>query len=269
MATRQTIRSRQAALTLLCAAVAAGWLSLALRAQTPAFDVASIKENGSGGLDGVFRRQPGRFTVTNLSLESIVQTAYGIREYQLVNAPRTTRRYDIGATFAPPDASQDEVRLMLQRLLADRFGLRVHREERRLTVCALTHSSPDVLGPKLKPSPQTDCAVAPLAAPQCRRFMTAFFIKGLWSMTQLARSLEQVMGAPVVDRSSMTGIFDIDLQWGTGKNVEPGQALSTIGVDEQSALLTALREQLGLRLDTMRAPYEVIVVDAVSTPTPN
>ena len=130
----------------------------------------------------------------------------------------------------------------------------------------LTQSSPGVLGPKLKPSPQTECVAAPLAAPQCRRFMTAFFIKGLWSMTQLARSLEQLMGAPVVDRSSITGTFDIDLHWGTG-NI--GQAISTIGVDEQSALLTSLREQLGLKLNTTRAPYELIVVDAVSTPTPN
>jgi uncharacterized protein (TIGR03435 family) len=257
----------QAALTLLCVTVAAGWLSLALRAQTFAFDVASVNENSSGGGDGVFRRQPGRFTVTNLSLQWIIQNAYGIREYQLLNAPSwTTRRYDIVATFTPPEASQDDVRLMIQRLLADRFGLRVHREERRLTLYELTQSRPGVLGPKLKPSLQSDCAAAPLAAPQCRRFMTAFFIKGLWSMTQLARSLEQVMGAPVVDRSEMTGIFEIDLQWGTG-NI--GDAISTIGVDEQAALLTALREQLGLRLQTTRAPHEVIVVDAVSTLTPN
>ena len=96
--------------------------------------------------------------------------------------------------------------------------------------------------------------------------MTLFFVKGLWSMTQLARSLEQVMGAPVVDRSGLTDVFDIDLQWGTG-NIE--QVISTIGVDEQAALLTALREQLGLRLDTTRAPYEVIVVESVSTPTSN
>lgn len=197
--------TRRPALVLLCAAVATGWLSVALRAQTPAFDVASVQENNSGGGDGVFRRQPGRFTVTNLSLEWIIQTAYGIREYQLVNAPAwTRRRYDVAATFAPPEASVDEVRLMLQRLLADRFGLRVHREERRLTVYALTQSSPGVLGPRIKPAPQTDCADAPPAAPQCRRFMTTFFIKGLWSMTQLARSLEQVMGAPVVDRSGIT-----------------------------------------------------------------
>lgn len=259
--------SGKAALILCCAAVAAGWLSIGLSAQTPAFDVASIKENSSGGMDGVFRRLPGRFAVTNLSLEWIIQTAYGIREYQLIDAPTwTRRRYDIAATFTPPDASQDDVRLMLQRLLSDRFGLRVHREQRRVMQYELTQRSPGVLGPRLKPSPQAECAVAPPAAPQCRRFMTAFFVKGLWSMAQLARSLEQVMGAPVVDRSNMTGVFEIDLQWGTG-NI--GDAISTIGVDEQSALLTALREQLGLRLETTRAPYEVIVVDAVSTLTPN
>ena len=137
------MRKTTAVATLLCAAVAAEWQPLGLRAQTPAFDVASIKENSSGSGDGVFRRQPGRFIVTNLSLEWIIQTASGIREYQLVDAPNwTKRRYDIAATFAPPDASQDEVRLMLQRLLADRFGLRVRREERRLSLYELTQSSP-------------------------------------------------------------------------------------------------------------------------------
>jgi uncharacterized protein (TIGR03435 family) len=205
--------ARQVVPPLLCVAIAAGSLSLALEAQTPAFDVASIKENSSGGEDGVFRRQPGRYTVTNLSLEWIIQTAYGIREYELVNAPNwTRRRYDIAATFAVPDPSAEEVRQMLQRLLKDRFGLRVHRDQRRLTVYALTQSSPGVLGPRLKPSPQTDCATAPLAAPECRRFMSNFFIKGLWSMTQLARSLDQVMGAAVVDRTDMTGTFEVDLQ---------------------------------------------------------
>jgi uncharacterized protein (TIGR03435 family) len=126
---------RPATPPLVCAAIAAGWLSLALGAQAPAFDVASVKENSSGGMDGVFRRQPGRFTVTNLSLEWIIQNAYGIREYQLVNAPNSRkRRYDIAMTFTPADASQDEVRLMLHRVLADRFGLRVHREQRRFTL---------------------------------------------------------------------------------------------------------------------------------------
>jgi len=240
---------------------------MALGAQAASFEAASIKQNDSGSGDGVFRRLPGRFTVTNLSLNWIIQTAYGVREYQVVNAPGWTgRRYDVAATFAPPDASQDDVRLMLQRLLAERFDLRVHREQRPLEVYELTQSRPGALGPKIKPSPQTGCATALLAAPECRRFMTAFFIKGLWSIPQLARSLEQVLGLPVVDRSSLAGVFDIDLQWGTG---EIGDPVSTLGVTEQAALLTAIREQLGLSVETRRVPHDVIVIDAVSPLTPD
>jgi uncharacterized protein (TIGR03435 family) len=85
------------------------------------------------------------------------------------------RRYDIAATFNPPGASQDEIRLMLQGLLAERFGLQAHREQRRLTLYELTPSRPGVLGPKLMLSPQNHCATAPLAAPQCRWYMTNFF----------------------------------------------------------------------------------------------
>ena len=82
----------QALLTLLCGAIVAEELSLVPQAQMPAFEVASIKQNSSGGGDGVFRHQPGRYTVTNLSLEWIIQAAFGIREYQLINAPNWTRR---------------------------------------------------------------------------------------------------------------------------------------------------------------------------------
>ena len=85
-------------------------------------------------------------------------------------------------------------------------------------------------------------------------------------MTQLARSLEQVVALPVVDRTNLNGIFDIDLQWGSGTNDNP---VSTLRVNEQAALLTAIREQMGLRLQTRRAPHDVIVIDAVSQTTPH
>jgi len=70
--------------------------------------------------------------------------------------------------------------------------------------------------------------------------MTASFIKGLWSMTQLARSLEQVLALPVVDHTNLNGVFDIDLQWGSGSI---GYPVSTLGVNEQAALLTAIRRR--------------------------
>jgi len=248
------------ALLLLCA----GCLSGAPAAQAPAFEAASIKQNDSGSGDGVFRRLPGRFTVTNLSMRWIIQNAYGIREYQLVDAPGwMDRRYDLTATFIPPDASQDQVRLMLQRLLAERVGLRVHGDKRQMTVYELTQPNANVLGPKLKRSPQDDCATRLLAAPECRRFMTAFFIKGLWSIPQLTRSLEQVLEFPVMDRTNMSGVYDLDLQWGTGNIGDP---VSTLGVDGQAALVTAIREQLGLKLQTRRELQDVIVIDTVSPP---
>ena len=150
----------QATLTLLCAVVAAGWLSLALRAPTPAFDVASVKENSSGGLDGVFRRQPGRFTVTNLS-QWIIHT---LNRGSAITSSSTRRVGRRGGTTSRPRSPrqmrQGEVRLMLQRLLADRFGLQAHREERRLRLYELTQSSPGVLLTKLTPAPQTDCGGA-------------------------------------------------------------------------------------------------------------
>src|SRR4051812_18789192 len=258
---------RRGALTLLGIATLVGLLPVASAAQAPAFEAASIRQNTSGSGDGIFRRSPGRFTVTNLSVGWIIQTAYGIREYQIVNAPSwTQQRYDVAATFAPSDASSDDVRLMLQRLLAERFSLGVHPEQRQLTVYEITEVRPSVLGPKIKASPQSDCATTLLAAPECRRFMTGFFIKGLWSITQLARSLEQVLALPVVDRTNLTGVFDIDLQWGTGSIGDP---VSTLGVNEQAALLTAVREQLGLRLEPHRGPLEVLVIDHIERPSEN
>jgi len=139
-------------------------------------------------------------------------------------------------------------------------------EQRQLTAYELTQLRPNVLGPKIKPWPQSDCATTLLAAPECRRFMTASFIKGLWSMTQLARSLEQVVALPVVDHTNLNGVFDIDLQWGSGTIDNP---VSTLRVNEQAALLTAIREQMGLRLQTRSAPHDVIVIDAVSQTTPD
>jgi uncharacterized protein (TIGR03435 family) len=239
----------------------------ALAAHAPAFEAVSIKENDSGRLDGAASRVPGRFTVSNLSLEWVIQTAFGVREHQLVDVPNwAKRRFDIAATFVPREVSLEEFRSLLQQMLADRFGLRAHREQRPMMIYELTQASPGVLGPKLRPVPDTDCATAPLAAPQCRRFMAGFFVRGLWSTTQLARALEQVLGRPVLDRSNLAGTFDIDLQWGDGNIADP---IATLGVNEQAALQAAVRDDLGLRLQSKREPMDVIVLDAVSAPTPN
>ena len=103
---------------------------LALHAQTPTFEVASVKVNPSGSGGSSIRGSAGRLTMENVPLKKATLWAYGIpddREYALVGPDwLTTERYDIQATFPP--GVQADVRKMMQALLAERFGLQAHRE---------------------------------------------------------------------------------------------------------------------------------------------
>jgi uncharacterized protein (TIGR03435 family) len=86
-------------------------------------------------------------------------------------------------------------------------------------------------------------------------------------MADLARALDEVVGSPVVDRTGLTGTWDYDLRWTrpAGPPAEPNQQT----IESSAEVFTGLREQLGLKLEAARAPYDVLVVDAVSRPTSN
>jgi uncharacterized protein (TIGR03435 family) len=256
-------------------AVTFGVRAAALTQDSPpkrlAFDVASVKESESLELDGVFRTGPGRFTVTNLSARWILRYAFRLRDYQVIDAPSWTEtRYQVEATFSDAGASDDEVRGMVQRLLIDRFALRARIEQRNIAVYSLEKARANgALGPKLTPS-SVDCHKP--AADGGRRyclFQTAWSIRGFTStMPQLAQLLDGAVASPVVDRTGLVGGFDFDLHWGTPE----GNALrdpSQLTPEETAALFTALREQLGLKLEPTRAPYDVLVIDSMSRPTPN
>ncbi len=264
--------------TLMLPAIASGQDTLPTN---PQFDVASVKESRSLETDGVFRAGPGRFAVANLSLRSMIQYAYRLRDYQIIAAPRWAEtRYQVEATFDNVAATNEEVRGMLRRLLADRFALRVRREQRNIEMYALTKARQDgTLGPKLRPSdancdtPATEATAQPPAGagrprPTCTMFQTAWFIRGSGqTMPALVQLLDQAVGSPVIDRTGLSGRFDVDVQWGTRGDaaVDPGNQTQ----ESLASLFTALREQLGLKLEPMRGPYDVLVIDAVSRPTPD
>jgi uncharacterized protein (TIGR03435 family) len=86
-------------------------------------------------------------------------------------------------------------------------------------------------------------------------------------MADLARALDEVVGSPVVDRTGLTGTWDYDLRWTLPARPlgEPNQQT----IESSAEVFTGLREQLGLKLDATRAPYDVLVIDAVSRPTSN
>jgi|SRR5215471_1790512 len=233
------------------------------------FDVATIKESTSLEQDGVFRQQPGRFTVTNLSLRSIIRYAFRLREYQVVQVPSwADTRYSINATFANAAADNEQVRTMMQSLLADRFALRSHRESRTLRKYALTKARADgAFGPKLARS-DVDCGKRPVAPQTCAMFETAWSIRGFTrTIPQLVQLLDEIVGSPVQDRTGLTGTFNFDLQWGKPGDVPIDPSQQT--VESLASLFTALQEQLGLKLESERGPVDVLVVDHVEKPTPD
>jgi uncharacterized protein (TIGR03435 family) len=228
-----------------------------------AFDVASVKESESLALDGVFRSTPGRFTVTNLSVRWILRYAFRLRDYQVIGMPAWTEtRYQIDARFGNAAATDEEIRGMLRRLLADRFTLRTRREQRTIPIYELKRARADgTLGPKLTP-PSKACE-----GRYCM-FQTAGSIKGFSrTIAQLIPLLDEVMKGPVVDRTGLTGTFDFDVTW--GDDGDPTKPPSDQTPERRADLLTALREQLGLTLDATRAPYDVLVVESIARPTPD
>ena len=258
------------------------FLVSALSAQAPSsdieklqFEVASVKPNNSGSQNSNMELHPGgRITGTNVVLAGLIRTSFNIQPYQLVNAPDwiETARFDIEAKAdreysAREDAPAPELLAMLRNLLADRFKLVVHRELREMPAYALVNVKADgTLGPQMRRS-EIDCeaeAARAFAAKRggappgqkpivrCRISTNAGRIVGTGTtISELMRRLSPPLGRPVVDRTGLSGSFDLELQW------SPDQTADAAG----PSLFTAIQEQLGLKLESQRAPVEVLVID--------
>jgi uncharacterized protein (TIGR03435 family) len=149
----------------------AGATLVAMAQQTPpaaaTFEVATIKVNNSGDPGQFIRRQPGgRVTVTNMPVRQLVTFAYQIAGFQLIGGPAwmASDRFDVVAklegnpAFGAPGSGPDPIQLAMRTLLADRFKLKLHREQREMDIYALVMAKPGGgPGPGLKPS-TTDCA---------------------------------------------------------------------------------------------------------------
>ena len=259
------------ALALLTVAVL---ISTPAAGQAPAFEAASVKPNTSGD----FRMRGGIqgriYTAVNMPLRRIVATAYELQleGFRLVgDQALLSDRFDITATF-PESATARDVPAMLRTLLAERFKLAVHTETRDASVFALVLARRDGrLGPKLRQA-ALDCVAAaaggraipqpePGQPPVCESEISDS-IKGRGQpLSSLARMLTVFVQRRVEDKTGLSGGFDFELQF-EGAAAGPG-------VDSSSALVTALQEQLGLRLESIRAPVEFVVVDHIEAPTAN
>ena len=236
---------------------------------SPEFEVASVKLAAPQTGDGVFvgvRGGPGtqdatRITYVNLSLRNLLTEAYRVRAYQVTGPDWIdTERYDITAKVAE-GATKDQVRVMLQNLLADRLRAVVHHETRDFPIFELTVAKS---GSKLQPSSSASPGMM-MTAKNGQNRLTA----SGQTLETLARVLENEVGNHVVDKTGLTGTYDFTLDFVRAidafKGLPPGPAASTDRVADSlgdaPGLGTALQEQLGLRLEKARGPLDVIVVD--------
>ncbi len=253
----------------------------------PSFDVASVKRNTSGAFGASFGGAPGQVTVRNNTLRNIVRNAYRVQDFQIVGGPAwfDDDRFDIAARAAT-EAQPDELILMVQELLADRFKLVVHRETRQMPIYALVPTRPGGRpGPRLVTS-TTNCAsqapgrsAPPVQAPATERprcgtrTLPGHMMGGAITMSDLTRNLSNFAGRYVVDRSGFDGRWDLDLQWTPEPGLQatlPPNAPHLPSPDPNGpSLFTALQEQLGLKLDSQRGPVEVLVIDAAEQPSPD
>jgi uncharacterized protein (TIGR03435 family) len=249
----------------------------------PAFEVASIKRNVSGSTNASSRGLPGgRVTMTNRTLRDMVREINRLQGYQIDGGPDWfgKDRWDIVAK-AEGDPTFERMAEMMKTLLDDRFKLKTHRETREMPIYALVLVRPDgQLGPKIKRS-TTDCAAlmaatrsqgGPPAPPpgtaRCGTNMTyGRMVTGAISMADVVRNLSLVTGRAVVDKTGLSGIFDLELTFRPDTPDGPPGASSPAGNDDAPSLFTAVQEQLGLKLDAQRGPVEMLVIDSASRPT--
>ena len=245
------------------------------------FEVASIKPsdpNAKGS--SIMTDKVGGLRGENMPIRALVTMAYGIRDFQLSGAPGWlgTERYDIAAkpeaiaSASPPpdphDLTDDQRKVRdeqwkgrLQNLLADRFGLVIHKEIKEEQIYHLVIAKG---GPKL-----TEVTTP---GPRQGMSMNAGRAQGFAApVKMLADNLANTVGRPVIDMTGLTGKYDWKLEWAP----DPGTAIPGPETTQQSSqapgptIFTAVQEQLGLKLETARGPVDTWVIDKIEHPSQN
>jgi uncharacterized protein (TIGR03435 family) len=197
----------------------------------------------------------GRVRIVNEPVKLLVRLAFQLQDSQIAGSPAwlESDRYDVEArTGRPEKITAEEMPQLMQGLLADRFHLKFHRETREIPVYALVVSKG---GPKLKRA--SDGESAGMNTHPGSRSSQA--VATATSMDMLAKYVGNRVGRIVLDKTGLTGVYDFTLEWA------PDSAADS----SAPPLVTALREQLGLRLESQKAPVEVLVIDSISRPTEN
>lgn len=246
--------------SVLLAMVGLAALAGSCLAADPGFDVASIKASkliGEGASREKVDTGPGRLTMTNVSLRSIISWAYKVQGAQIVGPNWIgSERYEILAKTSEP-ASDDQLRPMLQELLAERFKVTMHRQTKELAAFGLAVAKNGIKFRASEGDGKSNIAMGK-AGVRAERL----------SMAELADILSGPMQATVVDMTELNGVYDLKLD--LAPYFESQQKGEGPAPNIPEIVTTALQDQLGLRLDRRKLPVEILVIDrAEKNPTEN
>jgi uncharacterized protein (TIGR03435 family) len=272
-------RSRMAVLPILSGVLATVPSGAAAQiANPPTYDVASIKPSKASDETTLLFR-PGAFSAKGMTLKSLLKEAYGIQDDQISGAPKwvSSQTYDIEAKVDGVDAatleklSEDQFKGMFRSFLRDRFQLKVHWETKELPVLALVVAKG---GPKLQQAKPGDTYPDGIKGPDGKPAGHAGML--MWGRGRLTGQgipignlvppLTQELGRIVEDKTGLTGNYDIELRWTTDDAAPDSRSASD---SPGPSLFTAMQEQLGLKLESQKAPVQVLLIDHVEQPAPN
>jgi uncharacterized protein (TIGR03435 family) len=245
--------------------IAAFVVSCGLLSARPAIDVASIKPSDPGLTAMNNHVSADRFTRIGYAAKTLIENAFGVRDYQVLNAPEWTRseRWTLEIRTTVPTNYQQKFQL-LQPLLADRFQLKYHPETRTMPAYSLVIARG---GPKLRPANEE--------SPGGFSYNGNQVAGKKYDIRMLAPYLAGgVLNMPVADKTGLTGSYDIDLKW-TPDPTHPdfGDVHNPADLPapdpNRPEIFTAIKEQLGLELKAEKGPVEVIVIDHIERPSPN
>ena len=270
-------RNTMCVIVAVCAAAGAA----AQSART--FDAASIRQNTSGDPGSTLDMSRGQLRAINAPLQIVIRQAFEVMDSQIVDAPGwvASDRYDIIARVPADFETGESMRPLMRALLAERFRLATHTEQREMPVYALVKAKADgSLGPNIRQVAPVDCAAKAAAAaapapagadewPYCTvTFSPGSLYLGGYPMTEVTRILSTLVGRTIIDETGVTGRVQFRLQYRRGGGASPA-AVPTGAGDDRPDIFTALQEQTGLKLDAQRAPVDVMVIDRIDRPTEN
>lgn len=234
------------------------------------FEVASIHVSDPGLTSANFHTDPGVFSIHNITLRNCIEWAYGIKPLQLIGPGWINdARFDILARAEDHNADDDRLRLMVQTLLADRFGMKVHHEQKEQQIYSLTVAKN---GPKFHATGTKDGSKfleSTTEGPSNFSEDKTGALGDRVSIDELGDKISHLLDRMVIDRTGLKGRYDLRI------DLLPYMNAASDGKDGprsdiMSVLFAGFNEQLGLKLEPGKEVVDLVVIDSVNkTPTEN